>query len=177
MKLNIPKQFTQGDRVTWITDLTIYNPDSVTCYIRGASNPLDLIGVKVNGGWEFTLTEDDSNMFTPGRYQAQLVIATAAAGRQALGQAYFEVRPGFAQITELETRSPDEIELETISTAIAKLVSGAVAEYRIGDRMMRYQDLEQLTKRQDYLRKRVAIAHGKLKPGGRNVGVRFSSSN
>ena len=83
------------------------------------------------------------------------------------------LEPSFEALTTLETRTVDEIELEQITLAIARLVSGAVAEYRIGDRMMRYQDLEQLTKRQRELRQRIAIASGIGKPGGRNVGVRF----
>ena len=68
----------------------------------------------------------------------------------------------------------DEIELEAVTQAILKHSHGK-KEYWIGDRKIEYRDLQELYDRQQYLRTRIAIASGKLKPGGRNVGIGFSN--
>lgn len=177
MIFNIPKQITQGDTVKWYTLTEQFSPykpysDTLSCFIRGAV-PLDLVGVPNLKGWNFRITSVQSNTLTPGKYKTQFVLIELSGDKTTLGTTEITVLPSFENLTEIETRSADEIELELITNAIAKLKSGAVAEYRIGDRMMRYTDLGELTKRQQYLRTRVAIANGRLKPGGRNIGVRF----
>ena len=174
MNLTIPIKITQGDDVAWSQTLDDYNPatDTLSCFIRGQS-ALDLTGVPNGNQWDFTITSAESQDLTPGRYKKQYVLLEGGIKRITLSTTELYVRPGFEELTELETRTPDEIELEEITKAIAKLASGGVSEYRIGDRMMQYQDLSELTKRQQYLRHRVAIASGKSKAGGRNVGVRF----
>lgn len=126
-------------------------------------------------GWEFRISTAQSSQLTPGVYQAQFVIFSGSSNRKSLGIAKIQVKVCFENLTELDPRSDDEKELEVITKAIARLATGAVAEYRIGDRMMRYQDLAELTRRQEYLRRRIAIANKQGGIGGRNVGVRFSS--
>lgn len=172
----IPQKITQADRVTWTQTLADYNSttDFLSCFIRGLSPGLDLSGVDNGAGWDFLMSEEDSNGLAPGKYQAQFVIFQGGASRKALGIAQFLVCPAFENLPSIDSRSADEIELELITTAIAKLVSGAVAEYRIGDRMMRYQDLSELTNRQQYLRNRVAAAKNRGSIGGKNIGIRFS---
>ena len=72
-----------------------------------------------------------------------------------------------------EVKSSDEIELEAIEKAIAKmLTNGGVAEYQIKSRKMRYHSLDELYRQRDRLRIRIA----RRKWGGivgRNVGVSF----
>ena len=176
MLKNIPKSIIQGDRITWKQDKLGYDPniDTMACFIRGQSNPIDLTGTPVADGWIFTLESAESSNFVPGKYKIQ-VVAFLPSGKETVGIYNFSVHPSFENITQLETRTPDEIELEDLNKAISKLASGAVAEYEIGDRKMRYQDLDKLTRRQEYLRRRIAIAQGRVKPGGRNIGVRYSN--
>ena len=173
---NIPTQFTQGDTVSWYEHLPDYNPttNTLSCFIRGQSASLDLTANGSSDGFEFTLSSTQSDV-SAGKYHAQFVIFPSSGGRKALGIAHLQVLPGFENLTNLDPRTPDEIELEQITQAIIKLATGAVAEYEIGDRRMRYQDLDKLTRRQEYLRRRIAIASGKVSPGGRNIGVRFTS--
>jgi hypothetical protein len=176
MIFDIPKQITQGDRVTWSQDLDKFFPavDILACFVRGGT-ALDLTGVGNGFVWDFTITETQSQALPPGNYKTQFVVFGTGTGRQTLGSTDLLVLPSFESLTTLDTRSPDEIELEQITTAIAKLASGAVAEYRIADRMMRYQDLSELTNRQQYLRNRVAKIKNPGGIGGRNVGIRFSN--
>lgn len=171
---NIPNQITQGDTVEWSQTLDNYNPatDTLSCFIRGKS-PLDLTGNANGDAWDFSIDTNQSILLATGKYKTQFVIFKFHTQRKTIGTTELLVCPSFEKLTQLETRSADEIELEGITQAIAKLAGGAVAEYWIGDRKMRYQDLSQLTERQKYLRSRIAIASGKLKPGGRDVGVRF----
>ena len=173
---NIPKQITQGDRVTWSQKLTGFNPltDALFCYIRGAS-ALDIPSVPTTAGWVFTISSAQSNSLKPGNYKTQFAIFESGEDKTTLGSTDLLILPSFENLTEIETRSADEIELEQITIAINKLVSGAVAEYEIGDRRMRYQDLSQLTRRQEYLRARVAMAKNRGRIGGLNVGASFFS--
>ena len=173
---NIPKTITQSDRITFFQQLNDYNPatDTLSCFIRGQA-PLDLTGIPTGSGWDFTIESVQSKMLIPGKYKTQFVVFEFGINKKTLKTLDLLVLPSLENLTELETRSADEIELELIITAIAKLASGAVAEYRIGDRMMRYQDIGQLSRRLEYLRRRVAIAQRKLKPGGQNIGIRFGS--
>ena len=169
--------------MSWQEYLTTYNSDrdTLTCFIRGMSGSLDLTGVSSidsprpqSGVWEFVIPEAQSMNIMAGKYKAQFVIYPSS-GRKTLGSTDLLVLPSFENLTEIETRTPDEIELEQITQAIAKLASGAVAEYEIGDRRMRYTDLDKLTRRQEYLRQRIAIANGSIRPGGRNVGTSYFS--
>lgn len=180
MNFNIPSQITQGDRVSWNQELDKFIPDgrpidTLSCFIRGQSS-LDLTGVPNGFNWDFVITESQSLALQPGKYKTQFVIFAVASGKTTLGTTDLIVLPSFEALTTLETRSADEIELEQVTIAIAKLVTGAVAEYRIGDRMMRYQDLGILTLRQQHLRNRVAKAkYPRSLVGGRNVAIRFSN--
>ena len=122
----IPQKITQGDRITWTQNLDKFFPavDILFCFIRGQSS-LDLTGVGNGFIWDFTITEAQSTTLLPGKYQTQFVIFATGTGRQTLGSTDLIILPSFEALTELETRSPDEIELEQITTAIARLVSGA----------------------------------------------------
>ena len=70
-------------------------------------------------------------------------------------------------------KTTDELELEAIEKAIAKMLSnGGVAEYQIKSRKMRYHSLDELYRQRDRLRIRVARRkRGGI--GGKNVGISF----
>ena len=182
---NIPKQFTQGDRITWKEKLDQYNPatDNLSCFIRGQNGSLDLTATPLpsaspllggtEGGWEFLIPEVSSATLAPGGYKVQFVIVTTAKGRQTLGEAELEVCPSFEDLTTFDVRDADEIELEAITKAIAQVVSGGIVEYQIKGRKVTYQDLNTLTDRQAYLRNRIAKRKNKSAIGGRNVGISF----
>lgn len=170
---NIPNQITQGDTVEWSETLPDYNPatDILKCFIRGAST-LDLIGLANGEAWDFAIDTNQSILLSAGKYKTQFVIFEFGTKRNTIGNTELIVCPSFEALTELDTTSDDEKELELITQAIANHSHGKKS-YQIGDRRMEYRDLNELYQRQAYLRQRIAIASGKLKPGGRNVGIRF----
>lgn len=172
---NIPKQITQGDTVEWSEILNNYNTatDTLKCFIRGASS-LDLTGVANGNQWDFYIDANQSALLTPGKYKTQFKIFEFSGENKTLGATELLVCPSFESLTEIEVRSADEIELEAVTQAIAKHSNG-IKEYWIGDRKMEYRDLNELYQRQRELRQRIAIASGRIKPGGKNVGVSFSS--
>ncbi len=118
---NIPKQITQGDKITWSEKLPDYNPltDTLSCFIRGQT-ALDLTGTPTAEGWYFTIDSAQSETLAPGKYNTQFVIESDT-NKKALGITELLVCPSFEKLTELETRSADEIELEKITKAINKL--------------------------------------------------------
>lgn len=175
----IPTSFTQGDRVIWKQRLTGYNSatDTLTCFIRGQSS-LDLTAGGNSGysdEWDFEMTSSQSLSLIPGRYKVQFVLFSGS-GRLTLGETEINVKPSFENLTELEVLDEDEKELQLLTIPIAKIASGGVAEYYIGTRRARYQDLSELTKRQAYLRSRIARKK-KGYVGGKNVGISFQSTN
>lgn len=176
MNFNIPKTITQGDRITWNEQIPGYKPntDTLSCFVRGQKGNADLTATADGNSWKFDLSQAITNSFNPGKYKAQFVIFTGS-DRHTLGTVDLEVLPSFEKITELDPRTDDEKELEEVTRAIAEVISGGVAEYYIGTRRVRYQDLQLLTDRQRELRQRIAIASGRIKPGGRNVGVSFKN--
>ena len=73
-----------------------------------------------------------------------------------------------------EVKSSDEIELEAIEKAIAKmLTNGGVAEYQIKSRKMRYHSLDELYRQRDRLRIRIARRKNRAGIGGQNIGISF----
>ncbi len=134
---NIPKQITQGDTVKWSQTLDDYKPADGTlkCFIRGATK-LDLIGVPYFNQWNFVISPSQSQTLTPGKYKTQFAFFALNGDKTTLGATDLLVCPSFENLTELETRSADEIELEELTKAIAQLSNG-VAEYYIGDRRVR----------------------------------------
>ncbi|MEM9271512.1 MAG: hypothetical protein AAGA80_00925 [Cyanobacteria bacterium P01_F01_bin.143] len=72
-----------------------------------------------------------------------------------------------------EVKSSDELELEAIEKAIAKmLTNGGVAEYQIKSRKIRYHSLDELYRQRDRLRIRIA-RRKRAGVGGKNLGISF----
>lgn len=172
MTYNLPTSFVQGDYVEFKILLEYTSSATVTVFIRGMSNPLDLTGVHDgSNGWDFQITETQSMAFDPGNYQIQLVVFDPH--RETLGVYPLHICPSFENQAEVDTRSPEEIELEQLNAAISALTSKNIAEYYIGIRRVRYHDLASLYDRQAYLRRRIARMKNKSSIGGCNVPVSF----
>ena len=172
---NIPNQITQGDNINWSQTLDDYKPADGTlkCFIRGTTK-LDLVGVPHFNQWNFFATSSQTQTLKPGKYKTQFAFFELSGEKNTLGGTELLVCLSFEKLTELETRSVDEIELEAITQAISRHSNG-VKEYWIGDRKMEYRDLNELYQRQAYLRHRIAMRKNPSAIGGRNVPIRFSN--
>ena len=134
---------------------------------------MDLTGVPDGDSWIFAITEAQSNSLKAGKYNAMFTVYVNGYGRKTLDVVGIQVSANLAEAVEIDNRYDEEIELELVNEAIANCLSGGVAEYEIGDRRIRYQDIEGLFKRQRYLQTRLAKRMNRGSIGGRNVGVRF----
>ncbi len=73
-----------------------------------------------------------------------------------------------------EVKTSDEIELEAIENAIAKmLTNGGVAKYQIKSRKMRYHSLDELYRQRDRLRSGMVRRKNRGSIGGNNIGISF----
>lgn len=178
--MKIPN-FTQGDRVEFeFTDNFevdeqnhVFDPnlDSLKLFIRGAST-LNAEAI-YDGKLKFVLESSETENLEPGTYKGQFVLNIGEiTTKKTLGISTFEVCPSFENLESLDTRLPEEKELEILNEAIAKLSSG-VHRYEIHEREMEYSDLPDLIKQRDKLRNRIAKLKNPNTVGGRNVGVRF----
>jgi hypothetical protein len=173
---NIPRQFTQGDRVTWLEKIDGYNPttDTLNLYVRGLNGLINAVGIPDGEEWLFDLTEAITGSLSPGNYKAQYTISSPTSGKKSFALINLVVLPNLENLTELDPRDEDEKELDLIAEAISKLSSGAVSEYEIGMRKVKYQDLKELVNRQSSLRLRIAR---KKNPSlfGKNIGASFKN--
>lgn len=174
MKFAIPKRITQGDGLLWQENFPEYDAstDTLVCCILGKTK-LTAVATNHNGFFQLGITPTDSNNLAPGVYKVQFVINPDSATRKTLGNTKIEVCPSFDNLNTLETRTPYEIELELVENAIRTGLKDGVAEYEIGDRKVRYQSLDELFKRQRYLKRQIAIARNPSLRRGRNVQIGF----
>ena len=168
-----PSSITKGDRAEWFVKVSGYDSRLITAsiFVRGET-ALDLTGTTVTGGWNFEITTAQSQSLKPGIYLAQLVLFGDSLGRKTIGNQSLTVHASLEDVTQIDTRSNEQRELELVTEAIEKLSNG-VAEYYIGDRRMRYTDLPQLYERQKYLQNRIAKLNNRSFVGGRNVAYGF----
>lgn len=169
---NIPKQFYSGDRITWTEELTELSVDTFALFVRGP-NSLDITGVKNGATWLFEISEEKSEALAPGLYRAYAVAYITGDGRKTIGTAEFSVLPNPASTGFVDNRSREEIELEMVRSAIFKVAEGGVAEYEIGERRVRYSNLDELQARERYLVNRIAKLKDRSIIGGRSIPIRF----
>ncbi|WP_319419477.1 hypothetical protein [Pleurocapsa sp. FMAR1] len=176
MLLNPPKSIVSGDFKKWISTLPEYPPTEwqLSWAIRGES-VLDLVASPYDGNYQTQISSTQSANLLPGTYSWQAMV-TRGNERTTIATGSIMVIQDLARAsTGFEARFSDEIELELLTKAIAELSSKNVAEYYIGTRKVRYNDLASLYERQKYLRNRIAKLKNKSSIGGRNVGVSFRS--
>lgn len=154
-RVRIPAEIQQGDSPSWIDEPfydiegTVYNADgyTLTYYITGPTSPANVVATAQAAGWSSALTAQQTSGFTPGTYwwQAKLTAAnitlTIARGELTVLADLATKGAGY------DGRSPNEIRLGQIETALAALTGAngaAVKSYRIGEREMTYQDIPAL---------------------------------
>lgn len=185
-----PSRFIAGDTLTFDVDALTIGGEiiasdawTLTYRIRGNSVSLDQAATANGTGWTVTVAKATSQAYVAGKYGFSVEVAEIAGAmrRFTLGQGSVEILPNMATAAAtFEGRSLAEQDLEAVEAAIrARLTGGAVAEYSIAGRALRYESMTALIMLRDDLKRQVfaaqqaaAIAAG-LKTRKR-VGIRFA---
>lgn len=153
--MKIPGTINQGDTVTWIdgpaTDSlgnAITSPGyTLTWYFAGPTT-LSVVSTAANGGWQTTLTSAQTTAFVvdPDAAYYWQALASNGTSKFTLGTGTFTVIPTIAgQQAGFDGRTQDEKDLAAVKAALqARYTGGAVAEYTIGTRRLRYESMESL---------------------------------
>lgn len=189
--MNIPFTIRAGDTIRWrdnasvdvfgsSIDSTAY---SLTYWLRTntASEGANVTGTAYGTGWEFAITAATSAAFDAGQWYWQAIasktgsVITIGAGQiEVLAALSYAGTPG-----AVDGRTQAEKDLDAVQAAIRAIISGgAVAEYTIGNRRLKKQDMASLLQLEAKLKAEVKreqaaalIANGLGNP--HNLFVRF----
>jgi len=189
--MNVPAEIRAGDSVSWseaqqadnlgnaITSATW----TLTTYFRfaAAGEGVTITGVAAaGGGWTMTIPAATSAAMDAGTWYWQSA-ATLGSQLVTCGAGTMVVAPSMAYSgtpASFDGRSQAEQDLAAVQLAIRSLISRGAAEYTIGTRRFKSNDLAQLMERESRLKAIVAreraaekVAAGLGDPG--NVFVRF----
>lgn len=191
--MRIPSRITAGDTVTW-SEVALTDPQvglitsavwALTFAFRGpvALQGGDITGTASAAGWTMTLpsalTAAMNTSAKPARWYWQ-AYASDGTKRLTVGDGQISVLPNFAGLTGIvDARSSAEKILAQIDATIeARTTGGAVAEYTIGQRSMKYMSTTELLElRSRYQiavrneRRRQALKNGLGAPD--RIGIRF----
>ncbi len=158
--MRIPPRITAGDTVSWAEPAlsdpikgTISSADYALSFsFRGPvqAAALDVVGVADGTGWKMAIGVAASLQFGVGATQARWfwqAYATKSGERLTVGTGILLVLPDLASISAgtFDGRSQAEKILEQINaTILAKTTGGAVQEYTIGNRSMKYMPITDL---------------------------------
>jgi hypothetical protein len=160
--VQFPALITQGDTASWqdqgfIDNLgnAYYSENWNLVYtIAGAISPLQLTAAAEGNGWQTTITAAQSATLQPGGddwwWQAQLISNTDSSQVGTLAKGQFSVLVNLAlQAAGYSGLSDAQQNLAAWRAALAAL-SGAggspVEMYRIGDRELRYRNMDEILK-------------------------------
>ena len=167
--MKIPGTINQGDSVTWFDASTTDSQGNaitppaytLTWYFAGPTT-LTVTSVAGDGGWQTTLTSEQTSAFVvdPNAAYYWQALAVSGSAKITLGTGTFTVVPTIAgQQAGFDGRSQDEKDLAAVEAALrARFTGGAVAEYTIGTRRLRYESMESLEQMRSILLTRVLKA-------------------
>ncbi len=163
---DIPKTIIAGTTVEWVDEATTAGVDEVITstdwtleyYLRTntASEGLTTTGTQYQNttGWKFTITSTQSNELASGIYYW--------AARAFKSGKVFEIGNGQLEVKQslqysgtpsaIDNRTQAEKDLETVQAAIRTLTEDKAAEYSIGNRRFKRQDLATLITRESQLK-------------------------
>lgn len=180
-----PTAFTAGDTVSWTRTLADYPASAgwVLSYtFINASAKFSATGTASGDDHAITLSAAATAEFAAGDYAWQSRV-TKGAESYTLATGRTIVKPSFAALATLDSRSPARRALEAMESAYIAYLSnsqGHVAEYEIAGRRMKFRNAAEIWQQIEKLRAEVAkeddaarLAAG-LKPRRRLL-VRFNS--
>ena len=152
--------FVSGDRYKILFSFPEYPPNlyTLSVAIRGAGS-LDLEAVTSNDDYLLTITKTQSSLLAAGDYSYQAKVTEDADEENVVTveKGSFKVLPNLAAITgDYDGRSPKQILLDSVETAIAQLTSNNSKQYKIKDREFTYLDLAELRAWRNELRTEIS---------------------
>lgn len=182
--MNIPKQFTAGDSVTWLDDAAQDGITSATwalTYVLRGATALTITATPEGTGWRSTITAAQSQSLTPGTYAWQ-ASATSGLNRTTLGSGTLSVLADLAYAANpaaYDPRSQAEQDLDALRAEMrARVTGGSVQEYSIGNRSLKKMPMPDLIALESKLKADVTREQRRAKlaaglDSGRAVFVRF----
>lgn len=190
-RVNIPPIIEQGDTVTWVdypfTDLTgsVYDATgyTLTYTIAGANAPLIAPAMAEGTSWQMALTASQTSGVAVGKNWWQAALSAAgfnlvvARGDLTIDVNLALVSAGYSGLSATEQSLNA---WQAAMSALSGTNGPAVESYRIGDREMRYRDMNQIMDAIGYWQAKLvnektanSIAQGKGNP--RKLYARFPS--
>jgi len=149
----LPARFNAGTTVKYTKSFTDFSAAAgwtLKLHVAGIHKDAIANGVAFN----VTLDAADTASLAPGRYPWSEVV-TKAGELYTADEGFVVIDPNLITATAASSLDPKQVQLDMYEAAIEALVSGKVASYQIGDRVVQYQDLELLTKIADSLRRQI----------------------
>ena len=163
---DIPKTIIAGTTVEWVDEATTAGVDEVITstdwtleyYLRTntASEGLTTTGAQYQNttGWKFTITSTQSNELAAGTYYWS--VRAFKSGK------VFEIANGQLEVKQslqysgtpsaIDNRTQAQKDLDSVQAAIRTLIEDKAAEYSIGNRRFKRQDLATLITRESQLK-------------------------
>lgn len=158
--MRIPARITAGDTVTW-SEFALQSafgaPINSGAYVLSFSfrgpvqaSGFDITGTANGGGWDMSISAGESGGMNAGTDVARWfwqAYATASSQRQTVGKGVLLVEPNLMGLTgaAFDGRSKAEQILTQIdNTILARTTGGAVQEYTIGTRSLKYMPMADL---------------------------------
>ena len=154
--MNFPAHVRVGDTVCWressslgplATSITS-SRYQLTFHLRAKDPNVgqnSIVGTAYGEGWEFKIHRTITSTWEAGEWFWQAV-ATTDDDSYTIGSGRFDVLPDLSKTTNtggFDPRTPSEIELEQVDSALQKLRTGA-QEYSVGSRTFKRADLKDL---------------------------------
>ncbi|MGE0410028.1 MAG: hypothetical protein AB7P23_12305 [Amphiplicatus sp.] len=185
-----PTRFNAGDTVVFDVASLSLNGENIgfpawtlTYRLRGNGQTADIAGAGDGSGWTVTIAAATSVAYTAGVYSWSVDVSHGDGRRFTIAGGTLEVLANFATATgAFDGRTQSQKDLDAIDAAIrARLTGGAISEYTIGNRNLRYESIASLRQLRSEVALRVAnernaaaIADGLA--SRKRIGVRFVNS-
>lgn len=176
--LNIPRQITPGDTLTWRDSFTDFLPPEYTLSwaIRGEV-ALSTTAIAVGDEFETTISKEQSATLPSGTYYFQAYLTASSGDRITIGSGQITVAANLETAAgSYDGSSSAQKMLIAVEAAIqARLTGGAVDSYEIRGRSLARTPLPDLVKLRDQLKIEVARqqAAAGLMPDARRLFVKF----
>ena len=156
---NIPRAFTQGDRIEWTDSFTNYLPALYTLkHILAGSTKKEIVSTANGNNFLSVLTTAESLLLPVGKYSFQAVLTRADNQLTTISVGQIDVRINLTEATlPIDTQSYAEKQLALAQTAYSEALRAS--RLKIGDRETYRQDIDTLLAQIQYWERAVARAN------------------